>query len=171
MPAGETILVVDDEKVIRDGCSRILAPEGYRVLGAIHGQDALEVMARERVDVVLCDLKMPVMGAVELLEAAGAKHPEVPVIIITGHGTVESAVECMRKGAYDFITKPFRADHLAIIVQRALEKQALERQAKQLQEERARQLYDLAMEQSRIRTIVNFMADGVLVTNRDLEVV
>jgi two-component system phosphate regulon sensor histidine kinase PhoR len=171
VPAGETILVVDDEKVIRDGCSRILAPEGYRVLGAIHGQDALEVMARERVDVVLCDLKMPVMGAVELLEAVGAKYPEVPVIIITGHGTVESAVECMRKGAYDFITKPFRADHLAIIVQRALEKQALERQAQQLQEERARHLYDLAMEQSRIRTIVNFMADGVLVTNRDLEVV
>ncbi|HYR03381.1 MAG TPA: response regulator, partial [Syntrophobacteria bacterium] len=171
MPAGETILVVDDEKVIRDGCSRILAPEGYRVLTAIHGQDALEVMARERVNVVLCDLKMPVMGAVEVLEAANIEYPDVPVIIITGHGTVESAVECMRKGAYDFITKPFRADHLAIIVQRALEKQALERQAKQFQEERARHLYDLAMEQSRIRTIVNFMADGVLVTNRDLEVV
>lgn len=171
MPAGETILVVDDEKVIRDGCSRILTPEGYRVLTAVHGQEALEVMATKAVNVVLCDLKMPVMGAVEVLEAVGARYPDVPVIIITGHGTVESAVECMRKGAYDFITKPFRADHLAIIVQRALEKQALERQARQFQEERARHLYDLAMEQSRIRTIVNFMADGVLVTNRDLEVV
>ena len=171
MPAGETILVVDDEKVIRDGCSRILIAEGYRVLTAVHGQDALEVMASEAVNVILCDLKMPVMGAVEVLETVGARCPDVPVIIITGHGTVESAVECMRKGAYDFITKPFRADHLTIIVQRALEKQALERQAKQFQEERARHLYDLAMEQSRIRTIVNFMADGVLVTNRDLEVV
>jgi signal transduction histidine kinase len=171
VPAGETILVVDDEKVIRDGCSRILAPEGYRVVTAIHGQEALEVMAREAVNAILCDLKMPVMGALEVLEAVGAQYPDVPVIIITGHGTVESAVECMRKGAYDFITKPFRADHLILIVQRALEKQALQRQARQLQEERAKHLYDLAMEQSRIRTMVNFMADGVLVTNRDLEVV
>jgi two-component system phosphate regulon sensor histidine kinase PhoR len=171
VPTGETILVVDDEKVIRDGCSRILGPEGYRVLTSVHGQEALAVMAREAVNVVLCDLKMPVMGALEVLEAVGGKYPDVPVIIITGHGTVESAVECMRKGAYDFVTKPFRADHLTLIVERALEKQSLERQARQLQEERAKHLYDLAMEQSRVRTIVNFMADGVLVTNRDLEVV
>ena len=121
MPPGDTILVVDDEKVIRDGCSRILAPEGYRVLTAIHGQDALEVMARGLVDVVLCDLKMPVMGAVELLEAVGVNYPDVPVIIITGHGTVESAVECMRKGAYDFITKPFRKESIFITIKRALE--------------------------------------------------
>jgi two-component system phosphate regulon sensor histidine kinase PhoR len=171
VPTGETILVVDDEKVIRDGCSRILGPEGYRVLTSVHGQEALAVMAREAVNVVLCDLKMPVMGALEVLEAVGGKYPDVPVIIITGHGTVESAVECMRKGAYDFVTKPFRAEHLTLIVERAFEKQNLERQARQLQDERARYLYDLAMEQSRIRTIVNVMADGVLVTNRDLEVV
>jgi two-component system phosphate regulon sensor histidine kinase PhoR len=171
VPAGETILVVDDEKVIRDGCSRILGPGGYRVLAAAHGQEALEVMAREPVNVILCDLKMPVMGALEVLEAVGSKFPDVPVIIITGHGTVESAVECMRKGAYDFVTKPFRAEHLTLIVERALEKQSLERQARQLQDERAKHLYDLALEQSRVRTIVNVMADGVLVTNRDLEVV
>jgi signal transduction histidine kinase len=77
----------------------------------------------------------------------------------------------MKKGAYDFVTKPFRADHLVLIVRRALEKQELERKARELQQERARNLYDLASEQSRLRTIVNCMADGVLVTNRDLEVV
>ena len=171
MSAQETVLVVDDEKVIRDGCDRILSPEGFQVLTAENGQDALEVLDHQPTNVILCDLKMPVMGALEVLEQVGQRYPDIPVIIITGHGTVESAVDCMKKGAYDFITKPFRADHVVLVVKRALEKQALERRARQLQEERARNLYDLATEQSRIRTIVNCMADGVLVTNRDFEVV
>jgi signal transduction histidine kinase len=84
---------------------------------------------------------------------------------------VENAVQCLKKGAYDFITKPFHIDHLRLCVKRSLEKQALERQARRLQEEQARNLYTLAMEQSRLLTIVNCMADGVLVTNRNLEVV
>lgn len=171
MRTQETILVVDDEKVVRDGCSRILAPEGLQVLTEANGRDALETLARQAVNVILCDLKMPVMGAIEVLEAVGGRCPDIPVIIITGHGTVESAVECMKKGAYDFITKPFRPDHLVLMVKRALEKQALEQRARELQEERSRNLYDLATEQSRLRTIVACMADGVLVTNRNLEVV
>jgi len=166
-----TILVVDDEKVIRDGCALILKSEGYRVTAAANGQEALEMMAAEPVNVVLCDLKMPVMGALEVLDAAGARYPDVPIIIITGHGTVDDAVECMKKGAYDFVTKPFRVDHLALAVRRALEKQRLEREARRLQEEQARNLYSLALEQSRMHTIVNCMADGVMVTNRDAEVV
>ncbi|MEW6386480.1 MAG: ATP-binding protein [Thermodesulfobacteriota bacterium] len=171
MAEQDTILVVDDEKVIRDGCALILQPEGYRVTTAAHGQEALEVLRAEPVNVVLCDLKMPVMGALEVLEEVGRQYPEIPVIIITGHGTVDDAVECMKKGAYDFVTKPFRIDHLVLCVKRALEKQRLERQARELQEEQARNLYTLAMEQSRLHTIVNCMADGVLVTNRNLEVV
>jgi signal transduction histidine kinase len=166
-----TVLVADDEKVVREGCSRILTPEGYTVVTAANGREALDKLAAEPVNVFLCDLKMPVMGALEVLEESGARYPHIPVIIITGHGTVESAVECMKKGAYDFVTKPFRADHLVLIVQRALDKQDLEIRARQLQEERARNLYDLATEQSRLRAIVNCMADGVLVTNRELEVV
>ncbi len=166
-----TVLVVDDEKVIREGCTLTLKPEGYRVATAENGQQALELLARETVHVVLCDLKMPVMGALEVLEEMGAKYPDIPVVIITGHGTVDDAVECMKKGAYDFITKPFRLDHLTLCVRRALEKQRLERQARELEAERARNLYSLALEQSRMHTIVQYMADGVLVTNRDLEVV
>jgi signal transduction histidine kinase len=171
MTGDTTVLVVDDEKVVRDGCNRILSPEGFQVLTAENGQDALEVLDRQPANVILCDLKMPVMGALEVLEAVDRRYPDIPVIIITGHGTVESAVECMKLGAYDFITKPFRADHLILVVKRALEKQALERKARQLQEERARSLYDLAAEQSRVRTIVSCMADGVLVTTPELEVV
>jgi len=166
-----TVLVVDDEKVIRDGCSRILASEGFRVLTAADGQEALDRLDSEPVNLILCDLKMPVKGALEVLEEASLRFPDLPLIVITGHGTVNNAVECIKKGAYDFITKPFRSDHLVLIVKRALEKQTLERRAHELQEAQERNLYDLAMEQSRIRTIINCMADGVLVTNRELEVV
>jgi signal transduction histidine kinase len=166
-----SILVVDDELVIRDGCSRLLVSEGHAVLCAANGLEALDLLAREAVDIILCDLKMPVMGAIELLDEARAHYPDVPLIVITGHGTVTNAVECMRKGAYDFITKPFRADHLLLLVERALQNQALERRNKILQEEHVRNLYDLSMEQSRIRTILDCMEDGILITNRDMEVV
>ncbi|MEJ2069679.1 MAG: response regulator [Syntrophobacterales bacterium] len=166
-----TVLVVDDEKVIRDGCTLILQPEGYRVKTAANGKEAIALLEAEPVNVVLCDLKMPVMGALEVLEEARERFPDVPIIIITGHGTVDDAVACMKKGAYDFVTKPFRLDHLTLCVKRALEKQLLERRTQQLQEEQARNLYNLALEQSRMHTIVNCMADGVLVTNKDLEVV
>jgi two-component system phosphate regulon sensor histidine kinase PhoR len=166
-----TILVVDDEEVLRLGCSRVLGSEGYRVITAGNGQEALDQLAAEAVNVVLCDLKMPVMGALEVLEQTSGRYPDIPVIIMTGLGTVADAVECMKKGAYDFVTKPFSIDHLSMVVKRALEKQLLGRQTRQLQEEQARNLYNLALEQSRMHTIVNCMGDGVLVTNREGEVV
>ena len=125
----------------------------------------------KRPDLILCDLVMPVMGALEVLEELKANYPDLPLIIITGHGTVANAVEAMQRGAYDFVTKPFRADHLLLIVKRALERRALERFARELQQEQARNLYDLSVERSRTRTIMDCMADGVLVTISDLEIV
>jgi two-component system phosphate regulon sensor histidine kinase PhoR len=166
-----TVLVVDDEKVIRDGCNRLLTLEGYQVRTAANGQEALASLSAEPIDLILCDLVMPVMGAFEVLEEVTARYPDLPLIVITGHGTVANAVEGMKKGAYDFITKPFTADHVVLVVKRALEKQTLERRARELQEAQARNLYDLAMEKSRLKTIINCMADGVMVTNRDLEIV
>jgi two-component system phosphate regulon sensor histidine kinase PhoR len=171
MKEQHTVLVVDDEEVLRNGCTLILKPEGYRVITAANGQEALAQLAAEPVNVVLCDLKMPVMGALEVLEKTAVLFPNIPVIIMTGLGTVADAVECMKKGAYDFVTKPFSIDHLCMVVKRALDKQLLEQQTRQLQEEQARNLYNLALEQSRMHTIVNCMADGVLVTNREGEVV
>ena len=171
MAEAYTVLVADDEQVLREGIARVLKPEGYRVITAANGEEALELLSAEPVNLILCDLKMPVMGALEVLEEAGRTYPDVPVIIITGLGTVDDAVECMKKGAYDFVTKPFGIDHLILVVKRALEKQSLERRTRQLLEEQARNLYTLAMEQSRMHTVVNCMADGVLVTNREAEVV
>ena len=165
------ILVVDDEKVIRDGCSRVLSGKGYDVITAENGQAALDILAKEPLDIILLDLKMPVMSGEEVLEITGEKYPDIPVIIITGHGTVDTAVECMKKGAYDFITKPFQIDQFLLIITRAAEKRNLEQKARQFEQENIRNLYDLNLEKSRLKTIINYMGNGVMVTNRNLEVV
>ena len=114
---------------------------------------------------------MPVMGGEQVLEKTREIYPEIPVIVITGHGTVDTAVGCMKKGAYDFITKPFQIDQFLITVERAAEKRRLELKASQFEAENIRNLYDLNLEKSRLRTIINRMANGVMVTNRNLEVV
>ncbi len=165
------ILVVDDEKVIRDGCNRVLSGKGYDVITAENGRAALDVLAKEPLDIILLDLKMPVMSGEEVLEITGEKYPDIPVIIITGHGTVDTAVECMKKGAYDFITKPFQIDQFLLIITRAAEKRNLEQKARQFEQENIRNLYDLNLEKSRLKTIINYMGNGVMVTNRNLEVV
>jgi len=165
------VLVVDDEKVVREGCRRVLSGKDYEVLTAENGYSALEQLSEDTVDLILLDLKMPGMSGEEVLETVHTNYPEIPVIIITGHGTVDTAVECMKKGAYDFITKPFQIDQFLITIQRASEKRKLELQAKQFEEENRRNLYDLKLEKSRLKTIINCMANGVLVTNRNLEIV
>ncbi len=165
------ILVVDDEKVIRDGCYRVLSGKGYDVITVENGQAALDILAKEPLDIILLDLKMPVMSGEEVLEITGEKYPDIPVIIITGHGTVDTAVECMKKGAYDFITKPFQIDQFLLIITRAAEKRNLEQKARQFEQENIRNLYDLNLEKSRLKTIINYMGNGVMVTNRNLEVV
>lgn len=165
------ILVVDDEKSIRDGCHRVLTGKGYDVSTAENGQQALDILTKEAVDIILLDLKMPVMNGEEVLKKSHDQYPDIPVIIITGHGTVDTAVECMKKGAYDFITKPFQIDQFLLTIKRAAEKKNLEQKAKQFQEENIRNLYDLNLEKSRLKTIINCLANGVMVINRNQEVV
>ena len=165
------ILVVDDEERIRSGCKRILTGKGYEVVTAENGQVALDILAKEPLDMILLDLKMPVMGGEEVLEITREKYPDIPVIIITGHGTVDTAVECMKLSAYDFLTKPFQIDQFLLTINRAAEKRKLEKKTRQLKEETIRNLYDLDMEKSRLKTIINCMANGVMVTNRNQEIV
>ncbi len=165
------VLVVDDERVVREGCNRVLSGKGYDVLSAEDGREAVGLLDKEPVDIVLLDLKMPVMGGEEVLDHARRNHPDVPVIVITGHGTVDNAVECMKKGAYDFVTKPFQTDQFLLTVARAADKRRLEQQGRLFERERERNLYDLNLEKSRLKAIINCMANGVLVTNRSLEVV
>ncbi|MEE9609965.1 MAG: response regulator, partial [Desulfatiglandales bacterium] len=165
------VLVVDDEKVVRDGCRRVLTGKGYEVLTAENGQLAMGLLARESIDIILLDLKMPVMSGEEVLEKTQTQYPDLSVIIITGHGTVDTAVECMKKGAYDFITKPFQIDQFLLTVKRAADKRKLEQRARLYEAEKLRNLYDLNLEKSRLKTMIYCMANGVMVTNRNLEVV
>jgi PAS domain S-box-containing protein len=164
-----TILVIDDEQIMREGCSRILSKDGWAVITAENGQKGLEeIQTRSsQMDVILLDLMMPGMSGMEVLDRVRTIDPTLLVIVITGYATVESAVEAMKKGAYDFIPKPFTPDQLRIVVRRALEKRTLQKEAEFLRKEREKSLRDIATEKSKIKTIINCMGDGVLVCDRD----
>lgn len=119
------VLVVDDEASILEALSKVLAKEGLEVLSARNGKDALELVRRHPVHVMITDLRMPGMGGDDLLKAVKAITPEVEVIVMTAYGTVEVAVEAMKRGAYDFIAKPLKRAAVVSTVQKALEKVAL----------------------------------------------
>lgn len=138
---------------------------------AENGQVALDKLQRNAVDLILLDLKMPVMGGEEFLKAARPLYPDIPVIVMTGHGNLDIAVDCMKKGAYDFVTKPFEIEQLVLTMERAVEKRNLERKARQYQEEIVRNLLDLSTEKKRLETIFSCIANGIMVTNKDLEIV
>lgn len=127
------ILVVDDEASLREALRKVLAKEGHAVLLAADGQEGLDLLRNKPVNVILLDLKMPGLAGLELLKAAKLLVPDVEVIVITGHGTVDEAVQAMKQGAYDFITKPFKRLTLVKAVEKALEKQGLSQKARLLQ--------------------------------------
>ncbi len=126
LPAsGPAILIVDDEPSNLESLDRIFHKEGLRTLLASNGQDALDKLRREHVGIVLTDLSMPGMSGADLLRSVKAISPDTEVVLMTAYGTVEVAVEAMKEGAYDFITKPFKRHHVVTLVRKALEKQAL----------------------------------------------
>ncbi len=129
------ILVVDDEKNIREGLGKVLEMDGYEVTLACDGQQGLEVLQQGDTDLVITDLKMPKLPGEELLKRSMAMNPNVPVIILTGHGTIENAVQAMKDGAYDYLTKPINMDRFSILVSRALSTRELMVQHRALQEE------------------------------------
>lgn len=160
-----SIMVVDDEKDIQDGCERILTRMGCRVVTASRGEEALHALKHEPVSIVLLDLMMPGIGGMEVLQRIQKIDDQILVIVITGYATIDTAIEAMKQGAYDFIPKPFTPDQLRIRVERALEKLQLTREAEQMDRERRKTLADLDTEKSRIRTIVESLPSGVVVTN------
>jgi two-component system, OmpR family, phosphate regulon sensor histidine kinase PhoR len=167
------ILVIDDEQIMREGCSRILSKDGCSVATSETGEKGLEEIQRspDRFDVILLDLMMPGVNGMEVLDRIRTIDPNLLVIVITGYATVESAVEAMKKGAYDFIPKPFTPDQLRIVVKRGLERRSLQKEAEFLRREREKSLHDVATEKSRIKTIIHCMGDGVLVCDRDKYIV
>jgi len=128
------ILVVDDEPRIREILVEFLGMEGYEVDDADSGEAALVSLSRQTYDIVLTDLKMPKMGGIELLESISAHTPDVLVILMTGFGTVESAIHSMKAGAYDYLLKPFKMDEVIHTVQRALKRRRLQQENLQLRQ-------------------------------------
>lgn len=166
-----TVLVVDDEPNIRLGAERILRGTGFEVVTAESGEKGLEVLQEQTCNILLLDLMMPGMGGMEVLKRVALSHPEIVVIVITGYATLETAVEAMKWGAYDFIPKPFQPDQLRIVVSRSAEKLRLKEEHKRLAEERLQSLRAIDLEKNRTRAIVQSMAEGVVLTDSDSRVI
>ncbi len=130
------VLVIDDEAAMRDSCRMILEKEGFDTDTAENGVIGLEKIEADRPDFVIIDLKMPRISGQEVLEKVKEIDRDIIPIVITGYATVESAVEAMKKGAYDFLPKPFSPEELRIIMRRGLERKKLIRETKRLREEK-----------------------------------
>jgi two-component system, NtrC family, response regulator HydG len=153
-----TVLIVDDERSIVESLGKIFERENIAVLTAFEGVAALELLRRHRVSVLLTDLMMPGMSGMDLLKAARTVAPEAEVVLMTAYGTVETAVEAMKEGAYDFVTKPLKRAHVVRIVKNALDKQALlvENRAlrAQLDEKRRREIVGTSLAWRRTMDVV-----------------
>jgi two-component system phosphate regulon sensor histidine kinase PhoR len=145
------ILVVDDEKRIRDGCHKVLTQEGFEVDRAETGEAGIKMIEEAHYDIVLLDLKMPGLSGFDVLGNVKALHPDTVVIVITGYATVDHSIEAMKKGAFDFIPKPFSPEQLRVVVSKAIE--------------HTRTLQDIANEKSRMRVLINQLASGVMATD------
>jgi DNA-binding NtrC family response regulator len=139
------ILIADDEKNIRDGLAASLAMDGYQTYKAEDGEKALMIMQEEDIDLVISDLRMPKISGADLLRRINDSWPTVSVIILTGHGTIENAVQAMREGAFDFLTKPVNLERLGLLVKRALATRELVLQHRLMQEELDKQRQANAM--------------------------
>lgn len=126
------ILIIDDEKAIRKTLTEILSFEGYKIDEAADGEEGLKKFKEKKYDLVLCDIKMPKLDGIEFLHKAGEANPDVPVIMISGHGNIETAVEAVKKGAFDYISKPPDLNRLLITIRNAMDKSNLVTEAKVL---------------------------------------
>ena len=122
------ILVIDDEQGMRDFLSIMLKKEGYDVVAAENGSDALKAVQTEIFDLVISDVKMPGLNGIDVLKTVKEVSSETIVIMVTAYATAETAVEAMKLGAYDYITKPFKVDEIKLIIQKALEKGLLRKE-------------------------------------------
>jgi DNA-binding NtrC family response regulator len=126
------ILIIDDEKAIRKTLTEILSFEGYKIDEAADGEEGLKKFKDKTYDVVLCDIKMPKLDGIEFLQKAAETSPDIPIIMISGHGNIETAVEAVKKGAYDFIAKPPDLNRLLITIRNAMERSSLVTETKVL---------------------------------------
>lgn len=147
-----SILIIDDEKAIRKTLTEILGFEGYKIDEASDGEEGLKKFKEKNYDLVLCDIKMPKLDGIEFLEKAKEINYEVPIIIISGHGNIETAVEAVKKGAYDYISKPPDLNRMLITLRNAMDKTTLVAETKVLKRKVAK-VQEIVGESSPIRKI------------------
>ena len=146
-----SVLVVDDEKRIRDVCIKMLSSEGHEVDGAESAEVGMQMIKEKHFDIILMDLMMPGLPGLDALPQIRAQHPDTVVIVITGYATLKHAVDAMKKGAFDFIPKPFSPDDLRIVITKAVTHIST--------------LQDIANEKSRMRVMINHLPGGVMTTD------
>ena len=151
------ILVIDDERHVRDGCRKVLIPEGFEVATADCGELGLKMIEENHYDIILLDLMMPSLSGFDVLSRVKTLHPDSVIIVISGYATIEHSLEAMKKGAFDFIPKPFNPEQLRLIVTKAIEY--------------IRTLQDIADEKSRMRVLINHLGDGVMAVDMQRRVV
>ena len=154
------ILVVDDERIVCAGCEKILNEAGYRVKTTLSARKALAMLKKESFDIVITDIKMPELSGIELLEIIRNEHPEIMVIVITGYSTVETAVEAMKLGAFDYLPKPFTSDQVTLVIKKAIER-------KHLVAETIRGKKEI----SKAQQIMDSLPVGIVVVNKDKQIV
>lgn len=147
------VIIIDDEKPMRDSCTQILAKDGFKALTAEDGTQGLEKIREHKPDLALVDLKMPGINGLELLEKIKEVDPGIISIVITGFPTIDSAVEAMKRGAYDFLPKPFSPEELRIIVRRGYERRRSLQESSRLRQEKERlQEYFITLVSHEIRS-------------------
>ncbi len=151
------ILVIDDEPRIRDACQIVLEEMGFEVALAADGALGLAKIKERHFDIVLVDLMMPVLSGFDVLSQVRENHPDTVVIVITGYATIEHSIEAMKKGAFDFIPKPFAPDQLRAVVSKSIKY--------------TRALQDITDTKSRLRVVVNRLMDGVMTTDHEKRIV
>lgn len=147
-----SILIVDDEVAIRKTLKEILGYEGYKIDEAADGEEGLEMFRRRTYDIVLCDVKMPKMDGIEFLEKARELNPDTPIIIISGHGNIDTAVEAVKKGAFDYISKPPDLNRMLITLRNATERTTLQAETKVLRK-RVNRVQEIIGESAEIKKI------------------
>ena len=132
IPNPLSILVIDDEEIIREVIGQLLQREGYEVSTVTNGEEGLELAKGQSFDLVLRDLMLPGMGGMETLSEFVENYPETVVIMLTAYASIQTAVSATKKGAFDFVTKPFKNDELLLIIKNVLERQKLVQENQQL---------------------------------------
>lgn len=147
-----SILIIDDEAAIRKTLTEILGYEGYKIDEASDGEEGLKKFREKTYDIILCDVKMPKMDGIEFLERAREINTETPIIIISGHGTIDTAVEAVKKGAFDYISKPPDLNRMLITLRNAMDRTTLQAETRTLKR-KANRVQDIVGDSAQIRKI------------------